>query len=114
MQRDTERCACDTTAPANGICPQELPSVLRTFAEPGRVRRLDATNNRLAALPDWLFHRFAGLQQLTLSHNRLSALPPEIGLMTSLKVRYHFLTECTFLIKQRHALEKRGSSGCMS
>ena len=61
--------------------------MLRTFAEPGRVRRLDATNNRLATLPHWLFHRFAGLQQLTLSHNRLTALPAELGLLTSLKVR---------------------------
>ncbi len=61
--------------------------MLRSFAEPGRVRVLDATNNRLQALPDWLFQRFAGLQQLTLSRNRLAALPPEVGTLTSLKVR---------------------------
>ena len=61
--------------------------MLRTFAEPGRVRVLDATNNRLQALPDWLFQRFAGLQQLTLSRNRLAALPAEVGMLTSLKVR---------------------------
>ena len=61
--------------------------MLRSFAEPGRVRVLDVTNNRLQALPDWLFQRFAGLQQLTLSRNRLAALPPDVGMLASLKVR---------------------------
>ncbi len=86
--------------PGAAFPAQELPAVLSTFAEPGRVRRLDATNNRLAALPDWLFHRFAGLQQLTLSYNRLTALPAEVGLMTSLKVRFCTFTACSSFLKQ--------------
>ena len=66
---------------------QDLPAVLQSFAEPGRIRQLDATNNRLQAVPDWLLQRFAGLQQLMLSYNRLAALPAEIGMLTALRVR---------------------------
>ena len=65
---------------------QELPAVLASFAEPERIRRLDCSNNAIAALPPWLA-RFAMLQTLSVAHNALTCLSDSITQLHNLKAR---------------------------
>lgn len=51
------------------------------------ARTLDATNNRLSALPEGFAGALPNLQRLVLASNALTALPPSIGQLRSLKVR---------------------------
>ena len=62
---------------------QEFPAALEPIA--GSVRVVDATNNRVAHLPGYLA-AFSSLQRLVLTRNVLTALPPELGTLSSLKV----------------------------
>ncbi|HSW76571.1 MAG TPA: leucine-rich repeat domain-containing protein [Candidatus Saccharimonadales bacterium] len=52
------------------------------------LQQLDLSNNQLSALPPPEIGQLRALQVLSLSYNQLSALPPEIGQLRALQILY--------------------------
>lgn len=73
----------------------------------GAAKTLDATNNRLTALPADI-SSFTNLQRLILASNRLSALPVQISALIALKVGvFATLYDSQVLLFMTVTLERR-------
>lgn len=80
------RCSVGAVRPRRADAPapaqQELPESVLALRD--AVKALDATNNRLVALPPSL-GSLSSLQRLVLAQNRLAELPPALCSLSALK-----------------------------
>jgi len=70
-----------TALSLRGLALESVPESLAAAAD--ALDELDLSHNRITALPVWI-GRFAGLRVLDVSHNRLAELPSSLGALRSL------------------------------